>query len=58
MVGTCLIASFTARYWLPNNQMQKTGAMRCFYSVIHCPLLIWSVQRAGGGADGVEHHIF
>jgi hypothetical protein len=43
MVGTCLIASFTARYWLPNNQMQKTGAMRCFYSVIHCPLLIWSV---------------
>ena len=44
MVGTCLITSFTARYWLPNNQMQKTGAMRHFNSVILFPLLIWSVH--------------
>jgi hypothetical protein len=30
MVGTHFIASFITSYWLPNNQMQKTGAMACF----------------------------
>ena len=53
MVGTCLITSFTARYWLPNNQMQKTGAMRHFNSVILFPLLIWSVRRIGKHATPI-----